>query len=86
MLLYSTLKLELSNLISTLLSAKSVPTCVFSDQLSPPATVQVPLPLKIELEQIGWTCDYGFNGEVYDVKQIEADDDINWDEILNPTN
>jgi len=27
--------------------------------------------IKSELEQIGWTCDYGLSGEIYDVKQIQ---------------
>lgn len=26
--------------------------------------------IKAELEQIGWTCDYGLEGEVYDVEKI----------------
>jgi len=27
--------------------------------------------IKSELEQIGWSCDYGLSGEVHDVKQIQ---------------
>lgn len=26
--------------------------------------------IKYELELIGWTCDYGLDGEIYDVKEI----------------